>query len=115
VNPHGKQMRTPLYPLRFEPIHQYRPWGGRRLANLLSAPPPGDGPISETSLLSDRDDHPSLVASGPLKGRAIGQLLDHGTSGGSELALSRRIAAATPNRPVFISSECLQLLPFDTR
>ena len=64
-----------LYPLRFEPIYQYRLWGGRRLANLLSAPLPGDGPIGEAWLLSDRDDHPSLVADGPLKGRTIQQLL----------------------------------------
>ena len=67
--------QIPLYPLRFEPIYQYRLWGGRRLANLLSAPLPGDGPIGEAWLLSDRDDHPSLVANGPLKGRTLGQLL----------------------------------------
>ena len=66
---------TPLYPLRFEPIYQYRPWGGRRLANWLTAPLPGDGPIGEAWLLSDRDDHPSLVANGPLKGRSIAQLM----------------------------------------
>jgi len=30
----------PLYPLRFEPIYQYRLWGGRRPANLLPAPLP---------------------------------------------------------------------------
>ena len=65
----------PLYPLRFEPIYQYRLWGGRRLADWLSAPLPGDGPIGEAWLLSDRDDHPSLVAEGPLKGRTIQQLL----------------------------------------
>ena len=64
-----------LYPLRFEPIYQYRLWGGRRLGNLLSAPLPGDGPIGEAWLLSDRDDHPSRVADGPLKGRTIGQLV----------------------------------------
>ena len=29
-----------LYPLRFEPIYQYRLWGGRRLADLLTAPLP---------------------------------------------------------------------------
>ena len=29
--------QIPLYPLRFEPIYQYRLWGGRRLADLLSA------------------------------------------------------------------------------
>jgi mannose-6-phosphate isomerase len=67
--------QIPLYPLRFEPIYQYRLWGGRRLANLLAAPLPGDGPIGEAWLLSDRDDFPSLVANGPLKGRTIAQLL----------------------------------------
>ena len=50
--------QIPLYPLRFEPIYQYRLWGGRRLADLLTAPLPGDGPIGEAWLLSDRDDHP---------------------------------------------------------
>ena len=68
--------RMPLYPLRFEPIYQYRLWGGRRLADLLTAPLPGDGPIGEAWLLSDRDDHPSQVADGPLKGPTIRQLLE---------------------------------------
>src|ERR1700689_4864403 len=63
-----------LYPLRFEPIYQYRLWGGRHLANLLTAPLPS-GPIGEAWLLSDRDDHQSRVADGPLKGQTIGQLL----------------------------------------
>jgi mannose-6-phosphate isomerase len=65
-----------LYPLRFEPIYQYRIWGGRRLANLLSVPLPGEGPIGEAWVLSDRDDHPSRIASGSLKGRTIAQLLE---------------------------------------
>jgi mannose-6-phosphate isomerase len=65
-----------LYPLRFEPIYQYRLWGGRRLASLLTAPLPGDGPIGEAWVLSDREDHPSRVAEGPLKGRTISQLLE---------------------------------------
>jgi mannose-6-phosphate isomerase len=62
-----------LYPLRFEPIYQYRLWGGRRLAGLLTAPPPGDSPVGEAWVLSDREDHPSRVADGPLKGRTISQ------------------------------------------
>jgi mannose-6-phosphate isomerase len=66
---------TSLYPLRFEPIYQYRLWGGRRLADLLTAPLPGDGPIGEAWMLSDRDDHASWVADGPLKGRTLGQVL----------------------------------------
>src|SRR5580658_9542880 len=68
--------RAPLYPLRFEPIYQYRLWGGRRLAALLTAPLPGDGPIGEAWLLSDRDDHVSKVAAGPLKGSTLRQLLE---------------------------------------
>jgi mannose-6-phosphate isomerase len=49
---------TLLYPLRFEPIYQYRPWGGRRLAHLLTEPLPS-GLIGEAWLLGDRDDHAS--------------------------------------------------------
>ena len=71
-----RQPQTPLYPLRFEPIYQYRLWGGRRLADLLTAPLPGDGPVGEAWVLSDRDDHPSKVADGPLKGRTLAQLLE---------------------------------------
>ena len=66
----------PLYPLRFEPIYQYRLWGGRRLADLLAAPLPDNEPVGEAWLLSDRDDHASTVADGPLKGSTIRQLLE---------------------------------------
>ena len=66
--------QIPLYPLRLAPIYQYRLWGGRRLANLLSAPLPGDGPIGEAWILSDREDHMSQVANGPLNGRTLGEL-----------------------------------------
>src|SRR5271154_1525959 len=65
-----------LSPLRFDPVYQYRLWGGRRLADLLSAPLPGVGPIGEAWVLSDRDDHPSLVANGPLQGRSIAHVLE---------------------------------------
>lgn len=65
-----------LYPLRFEPVYQYRLWGGRRLAHWLKAPLPRNEPIGEAWLLSDRDEHPSRVAEGPLKGRTIGQLME---------------------------------------
>src|ERR1700727_867831 len=65
---------TPLYPLQFAPIYQYRSWGGRRLGSLLSARLPGDEPIGEAWLLSDRDDHASRVAQGPLKGMTLAEL-----------------------------------------
>jgi len=64
-----------LYPLRFDPIYQYRLWGGRRLSGLLTARLPGDGPIGEAWVLSDRVDQPSRVADGPLKGLTITQML----------------------------------------
>lgn len=68
--------QTKLYPLQFEPIFEYRIWGGRRLADILNVTLPGDGPIGEAWILSDRDDHPSIVANGPLKGKTIKQLLE---------------------------------------
>jgi mannose-6-phosphate isomerase len=46
------------------------------LAELLSAPLPGDGPVGEAWVLSDRDDHQSLVANGPLKGRTLRDVID---------------------------------------
>jgi mannose-6-phosphate isomerase len=67
--------QTVLYPLRFEPIYEYRLWGGRRLGGLLSAPMP-NGPVGEAWVLSDRHDHASTVGNGPLKGQTIGQLMD---------------------------------------
>jgi mannose-6-phosphate isomerase len=68
--------KSSLYPLRFEPVFQYRLWGGRRLAHWLGTPLPGKEPIGEAWLLSDRDEHPSRVAEGPLKGRTIAQLME---------------------------------------
>jgi mannose-6-phosphate isomerase len=71
---HAASPHVLLYPLRFEPIYQYRLWGGRRLADLLTTPLP-TGPVGEAWILSDRDDHASQVTDGPLKGQTIGQLL----------------------------------------
>src|SRR5664279_1775389 len=63
-----------LYPFKFDPIYQYRIWGARRLAGLLNAPLPGNDPIGEAWVLSDRNDHASCVSNGPLKGKTISQL-----------------------------------------
>ena len=68
--------KTQLYPLRLDPIYQYRLWGGRHLASLLCRPLPGDGPIGEAWVLSDSTDHQSLVANGPLKGQTLGQVME---------------------------------------
>jgi mannose-6-phosphate isomerase len=45
------------------------------LASLLSVPLPGDGPIGEAWVLSDRTDHQSQIANGPLKGQRLGQVM----------------------------------------
>lgn len=67
---------TALYPLRFEAIYQYRIWGGQRLRHLVNAPLPDGQPIGEAWLLSDRDDHPSIVAEGPLAGQSLRHVLE---------------------------------------
>lgn len=66
---------TDLYPLRFEPIFQYRLWGGRRLGELMHTQLPGNDPIGEAWILSDRDDYPSKVAEGPLAGKTLKELI----------------------------------------
>ncbi|KIA86051.1 type I phosphomannose isomerase catalytic subunit [Kaistella jeonii] len=68
-------MSTPIYPLKFDPIYQYRLWGGRKLAHLLSKPLPENEPIGEAWLLSDRDDHASKVSEGELKGTTLTELM----------------------------------------
>ena len=69
-------MNNQMYPLKFDPIYQYRLWGGRRLAHLLSKPLPNDEPIGEAWLLSDREDYASVVLNGTLKGHTLTQLLN---------------------------------------
>jgi mannose-6-phosphate isomerase len=71
-------VETPLYPLRFAPILQYRLWGGRSLGEWVGGTLPGDGPIGEAWLLSDRADYPSRVADGPLQGCTIAELIARG-------------------------------------
>jgi len=63
-----------LYPLSFEPIFQYRLWGGRRLGDWMNKPLP-DGPIGEAWILSDRQDQASKVSEGPLRGKTLTALM----------------------------------------
>lgn len=69
-------MSNQIYPLKFDPIYQYRLWGGRKLAYLLSKPLPENEPIGEAWLLSDRKDHASKVSEGKLKGVTITKLME---------------------------------------
>ena len=63
-----------LYPLVFEPFLRPMPWGGRRLAKRYSSSPP-DEPVGEAWLVSDHPLHASCVASGPLSGTTLRQLM----------------------------------------
>lgn len=65
-----------ITPLRLEPIFQYRLWGGRRLERWSRDPLPGDGPIGEAWILSDRDDFASKVAEGPHAEKTLRQLFE---------------------------------------
>lgn len=69
-------MSAKMYPLKFEPIYQYRLWGGRRLAHLLSKPLPKDEPVGEAWILSDRKDHASKVTEGKLEGATLTELMN---------------------------------------
>jgi len=55
---------------------QYRPWGGRRLADLLGTPLPGHDPIGEAWLLSDRDAHSSRIVNGSLEGETLTRIME---------------------------------------
>lgn len=68
-------MSIPIYPLKFEPIYQYRIWGGRKLEHLLSKPLPEKDPIGEAWVLSDRKDHSNVVTDGHLKGTTLTKLM----------------------------------------
>ena len=98
--------QIPLYPLKFEPIYQYRIWGGRRLAHLLKKPLPAGDPIGEAWILSDRDDHPSKVTDGPLKGETINGLMATSAEG-----LLGKLAAKFERFPLLLKFlDCKEVL-----
>ncbi len=59
-------------PLTFEPYLRPQVWGGRRLAELGKALPPGT--FGEAWEISAHPHHVSLVAEGPLRGRSLAEL-----------------------------------------
>lgn len=69
------QSQIRLYPLRFVPIYHYRVWGGTWLSRQPNAPSSEEDLVGEAWLLSDRKDHPSVVAEGPLRGWTIKDLM----------------------------------------
>lgn len=89
--------RSPNIPLRFDPICEYRLWGGRRLEAWIGAPLPGDEPIGEAWLLSDREDNPSRVSDGPFQGQTLAQLI-----GASPRSMLGRLAQRFERFPLLL-------------
>jgi mannose-6-phosphate isomerase len=65
-----------LYPLTFQPIFQERIWGGRKLETLYKKSLPPGKIIGESWEISDRPEANSVVSNGPLKGRALHELME---------------------------------------
>ena len=85
-------MITPPIPVTFEPIFKPKPWGGRKLADVLSKPLPPDERIGESWELVSLPENESRVREGPLAGTPIGDLVKAwGTDlyGGASLADGR--------------------------
>lgn len=68
-------MSNALYPLKFDPVFQYRIWGGRNLEKYFSKPLPAGQPVGEAWILSDRKDFSSRVVNGSLQGRTLTELM----------------------------------------
>ncbi len=63
-------------PLRFVPFLRPMVWGGRRLGEVLGKELPTREAYGESWEVSDHPLHPSIMAAGPLAGRALRQLMD---------------------------------------
>jgi mannose-6-phosphate isomerase len=63
-------------PIRFEPILKRLIWGGRRLGTALGKPIGAEPDYAESWELSDHRNGRSVVATGPLAGRTLGELLE---------------------------------------
>lgn len=64
--------------LKMIPCYQARPWGGRRIRNLLGEAVPS-GPTGEAWVVSPLADGLSRVAEGPMRGRSLVELAEaHG-------------------------------------
>jgi mannose-6-phosphate isomerase len=68
-------MKFPLIPVSFEPLFKPKPWGGRRLAELLAKPLPASERVGESWELVSLPGNESRVRGGPLAGRALSELV----------------------------------------
>jgi mannose-6-phosphate isomerase len=73
---------VPLYPLTFQPLFKRYLWGGRRLGSVLGKPTGEGDDYAESWEIADHASGQSIVASGPLAGISLHELV---TTRGSEL------------------------------
>lgn len=64
-----------LYPLQFRPILKRLIWGGRRLHSLFNKPLGSELDYAESWEISDHREDVSIVASGPLEGESLRNLI----------------------------------------
>ena len=64
-----------LYPLKFEPIHRQKIWGGQKLSRLYDRRLPAEK-IGESWEISDRPEADSRIINGELEGTTLSQLID---------------------------------------
>ena len=66
-----------LYPLKFNPILKTTLWGGQKLGTVLQKPLPENELVGESWEVSGVKDNISVVASGPLAGSSLVELIEH--------------------------------------
>lgn len=64
-----------VYPLRFEPVYKNYIWGGRRLETLLGRQLERDQVCAESWEIADHPEGQSIVATGPLAGTSLSDLV----------------------------------------
>ena len=69
-------MKSPLYPLKFDPVYKAYLWGGSRIAETYrpNLPP---GIYAESWEISDHDDGMSVISNGPWRGQTFRAILTH--------------------------------------
>jgi mannose-6-phosphate isomerase len=77
------------YPMKVVPRYLPKPWGGRRIGEVLGRILPADKPIGESWELYDRPEGSSEIENGPLAGRRIAEL-----RGGRPLPLLTKVIDA---------------------
>lgn len=70
--------KTPLYPMRFEPIYKDYLWGGSCFRTLFQRDIPDSATVlAESWEITDHPNGRSVISNGPLKGMFLGDIVRH--------------------------------------